>query len=538
MSKTTVSNYLLGGTNKARHPATMGSEWSCNMYLETSGKNTYLASVPGLKFYKKLLKGGRCRGQYVSSIGKGGVEEDAFVCFGNAVYRIDYTEAIEKIGHVASGTGRVIFAETGGLRPMLLIADGVNLWCYNILEGGQLQRIPLPNRVTGDGGAIKPTHVAVISGSIVVNDSNTGFCYYSKPYPLAKDKREVFYIVNGEVQYTDDSRLEVATTEVDSIDYVFYDDYGVQQFFNAQTSSDAIQAIAAVGSNLYLFCTKTVEIWQRGNGDNETWVRTSYTTNASNGIQCPYSIAICGSTLYYLGSGESYAKGIMRVDGNQYTKISDDWLEAKLLKERSDTVYAFAYAVGSHNFYVLQLPTVGETWVYDTDTKEWHQRVSRDKTSGVEIQWRVAAMSWYRGKFIAYCNDGCAYLHSEDYWYEDYDTTKSIPMTRHRQGAVLVNDNMPFVFDELAVECNVGTWDRDGYKEEPKMLMQVSKDGGETFGNIRSCNMGKTGQYSYRVRFHGLGMNRLCVIRLTYSHPTSLELTTVSQRITPTLRVI
>ena len=538
MSVTKVSNYLLGGTNKARHPATMGSEWSCNMYLETSGKNTYLASVPGLKFYKKILKSGRCRGAYVSSIGKDGVAEDAFVCFGNVLFRIDYTENVERIGLVASGTGRVIFAETGGLRPMLLVADGVNLWCYNILEGGTLQRIPLPSRVTGDGGSIKPTHVAVISGSIVVNDAGTGFCYYSKPYPLAKDKREVFQIINGEVQYTDDTRLEVATTEVDSIDYVFYDDYGVQQFFNAQTSSDAIQAIAAVGSSLYLFCTKTVEIWQRGSGDNETWVRTSYTTNASNGIQCPYSIAICGSTLYYLGSGESYAKGIMRVDGNQYTKISDDWLEAKLLKERSDTVYAFAYAVGSHNFYVLQLPTVGETWVYDTDTSEWHQRVSRDKTSGQEIQWRVAAMSWYRGRFIAYCHDGCAYLHSEDYWYEDYDTTKSIPMTRHRQGSVLVNDNMPFVFDELAVECNVGTWDRDGYTEEPKMLMQVSKDGGEHFGNIRSCSMGKTGQYSYRVRFHGLGMNRLCVIRLTYSHPTSLELTTVSQRITPTMRVI
>ena len=537
MSKTTVSNYLLGGTNRAKHPATQGAEWSCNMYLETSGKNTYLASVPGLEFYKRIGEG-RCRGSYVSSIGKDGVAEDAFVVFGNVIYRIDYTENIERLGYVASGTGRVIFAETGGIRPLLLIADGVNLWYYNILEGGGLVRIPLPNRVTGDGGAIKPTHVAVISGSIVVNDANTGFVYYSIPYPLQRDKREVYHIENGEVFYTDDTKLEIELIEVDSVDYVFYDDDGATLVFNAQTSSDAIQAIAAVGSHLYLFCTKTVEIWQRGNGDGETWVKTSYTTNASNGIQCQYSIACCGSTLYYLGSGESYAKGIMKVDGNQYTKISDDWLEAKLLQERSDTVYAFAYALGSHNFYVLQLPTVGETWCYDTDTNEWHQRVSRDKISGVEIQWRCAAMSWYRGKFIAYCHDGCAYLHSENYWYEDYADERHLPMTRHRQGAVIVNDNIPFIFNELAVECNVGTWDRDGYSQDPSMLLQVSSDGGESFGNIRSCRMGRTGQYGYRVRFHNLGLNRLCVLRLTYSHPTSLELTTVSQRITPTGRVI
>lgn len=539
MSKTTVSNYLLGGTNKARHPATMGAEWSCNMFLETSGKTTYLASVPGIKYWKKIGQG-RCRGAYVSSIGLDSKPEDAFVVFGNVLYRISHDEVVTELGYVASGTGRVTFAETGGLRPFLLIADGTNLWAFNILEGGELQRVTLPQRVTGDGGQIRPTHVSVISGSVVVNDSGTGFVYYSNPYPLQKDKRKVFDIQNGEVQYTDSSRLEVATVEVDAIDYVFYNDYGVQQFFNAQTSSDSIQAIYAVGANLYLFCTKTVEIWQRGSGEYETWVRTSYTTNASNGIQCPYSIACCGSTLYYLGSGESFAKGIMRVDGNQYTKISDDWLEAKLLQERSDTVYAFAYAVGSHNFYVLQLPTVGETWVYDTDTQEWHERKSRDRVSGEEIQWRVAAMSWFRGRFIAYCHDGCAYTHSEDYWYEDYADELKIAMTRHRQGAVLVDDNKPFVFNELAIECNVGTWGRDGYDEEkiPRMLLQVSKDGGEHFGNTRSTSMGKTGQFSYRVRFHNLGINRLCVIRLTYSHPTSLELTTVSQRITPTARVI
>ncbi len=149
-------------------------------------------------------------------------------------------------------------------------------------------------------------------------------------------------------------------------------------------------------------------------------------------------------------------------------------------------------------------------------------------------------MSWFRGRFIAYCHDGCAYTHSEDYWYEDYADELKIAMTRHRQGAVLVDDNKPFVFNELAIECNVGTWGRDGYDEEkiPRMLLQVSKDGGEHFGNTRSTSMGKTGQFSYRVRFHNLGINRLCVIRLTYSHPTSLELTTVSQRITPTARVI
>lgn len=535
MSKTTVSNYLLGGTNKGRHPATQGSEWSCNMFMEQSGNVQYLASVPGLKFWKKIGSG-RCRGSYVSSIGKGGVYEDCFVVFGQSVYRIDYSENVERIGYVANGTGRVSFAETGGLRPCLLIADGINLWYYNLLEGGQLVQCVLPTRFGTVGTMITPSHVAVVGGSVVVNDTGSGYLYYSVPNPLQYATRTVFKIIDGEVQYTDSSKLVVDTMTVDSNTYMFLDDYGASQFFNATTSSDAVQAIAAIGASLYLMGTKTIEIWQRGSGEYETWVRTSYTTNASNGIQCPYSIAICGSKLFYLGSGESFAKGIMVVEGANYTKISDDWLEEKLLQESSDTVYAFAYAVGSHNFYVLHLPTLGETWCYDTDTKQWHQRTSRDKVTGIEIQWRCAAMAWYRGKFLAFCHDGCAYEHTDTYYYEDYADEKSIPMTRHRQGAVIVNENAPFVFNELSIECNVGTF--KDYNLAPKMLLEVSKDGGMSWGNVRSCSMGLAGQYSQRVRFHNLGLNRLCVLRLTYSHPTSLELTSVSQRITPTGQVI
>lgn len=541
MSTTRVSNYLIEpSTNRARHPATMGSSWSCNMFKEVNEDTAYLASVPGLEFIARVSQSSaRCRGAFVSSVGLKGANqaENAFVCFGNVVYRIDYAERIERIGTVSAGTGRVIFAETGGLRPMLLIADGHNLWVYDLLEGGEIQQVTLPPRVTGDGAMIRPSHVAVVGGSVVINDSGSGFVYYSIPYPLNSETREVFDVQNGQPQYDPDNPYKVLTKNVDALEYMFLDDYGVQQYFNAESSSDNIQAIAAIGPSLYLFGSKTIEIWQRGTGEYETWIRQSYTTNASNGLQAPYSIAICGSNLYYLGSGESYAKGILCVSGQTYTKISDDWLDQKLLQETSDTAYGFAYALGSHNFYVLQLSNLQETWVYDLDQKQWHQRVSRVFETGDETRWRPSALIWYKGRFWAFCNDGCVYGHSEDYWYEDYGSGETrLPMIRHRQGAVIVNDNRPFVFNELAVECSVGCW--ADYKLQPQLLLEVSRDGGNTFGNVRSCPMGRTGDYGHRVRFLNLGLNRLCVLRVTYSHPTSLELTTCSQRVTPTTAVI
>lgn len=537
-STTNVTNYLIEpATNRGKHPATMGSSWSCNMFREVNEGNNYMASVPGLKLVKQVSTRSKCRGAYVSSVGLSSQNqaENAFVCFGNRVFRIDLSLNVTQIGQVASGAARVTFAETGGLRPMLLIADGFNLWAYDLLEGGEMRQVTLPASVTGDGSMVRPTHVCVVGGSVCINDSGSGFVYYSIPYPLNSEKRQVFDIVNGEVQYDPKNKLKVLQKEVDSLEYMFLDNYGVQQYFNAEASSDNIQAIAAVGASLYLFGSKTVEIWQRGSGEYETWIRQSYTANASNGLQAPYSVAICGSNLYYLGSGESYAKGILSVSGQTYTKISDDWLDQKLLSETSDTAYGFAYAVGSHNFYVLQLTNLKETWVYDLDTKSWHQRVSRVLESGVETRWRPAAMIWFGGKFIAFCNDGAMYEHTDDYWYEDYLGGGKLPMIRHRQGAVIVDSNRPFIFHELAIEANVGTW--NDYSLQPEILLEVSRDGGNTFGNVRSCKLGRTGNYGHRVRFHNIGYNRLCVLRVTYSHPTSLELTSCSQRISSTTGV-
>jgi hypothetical protein len=543
MSKTTVTNYLVApGTNKGKHPATMGSAWSCNMFREINTENEYLASVPGLQFMQKILQSARCRGAYVSSVGLAtqNQQENLFVVFGNVLFRIDWNGEATRLGNVASGSSRVNFSETGGVNPYLLVADGSNLWAYNLIEGGELRRISLPERVNGEGGQINPSHVAVVGGSVVINDRTSGFLYYSIPYPLNNDKREVFQTqtVDGKTEpvYDPNNAYKVLTEEVDAFDWMFLDSYGVQQFFNAESSSDNVRAIAAIGPNLYLFGSKTIEIWQRGSGEDSTWQRQSYTTNASNGLQAPNSIAICGSNLYYLGSGESYAKGVLMVSGQQYKKISEDWLDDKLLGETGDSAFAYAYAQGNHNFYVLQLQNLQETWVYDTMTNEWHQRVSRVYETGEETRWRVSDLVWFKGEFRAFCNDGCMYKFSDEYWYEDYGSGKRLPMIRHRQGALVVNDEKPFILQELGIECNVGTW--SDYTLQPDLLLEVSKDGGNTWGHVRSCKMGRTGDYSHRVRFHNVGYNRLCVLKLTYSHPTSLELTACSQRVSPTTGVI
>lgn len=527
MASSKVYNNLIGSSRKAKFPAVMGSELSVNMYPARNGQQLYMESLPGLKSFMSL--GGRCRGCFVSTIGlkSEASPEDCFVVMGSNLWRVDTYGHKTRIGRVANNGRRVSFAEAGGPRALLLVADGSSLWYYDLLEGGNLKPIQLPERITAEGGTITPSHVAVVAGSIVVNDTGSGYAYYSKPYPLNNDKRKMFDIVDGKVQYEEDG-VTVKTVEVDSDKHVFEDDYGATMFLNGESSSDNLVALYAIGPTLYLFGQKSVDIYQRGSGEFEDWIRTSYTSTNSFGLEAPDSVASVGGSLFFVASGAQYGKAVMKVTGVNFERVSEDWLENKLLKETTSSAYGFCYAVGEHSFYVLQCNSIGECWTLDMLDNGWHQRTSRDRVSGMEGQWRVAGMAYYREKFWAFTTDGLMCQAHSDYWKEDYPGGTSLPMIRHRQTAVITDGLKPFTFEELTVECNVGTW--EDYNLKPMLLLEVSRDGGNTFGNVRSASLGRTGDYSHRVRWMNIGYNRLCVIRLTYSHETDLVLTSCSIR--------
>ena len=531
-----VTSNLIGGTELMASPSQKGSGWSCNCFPEHNGKNLFQASMYGLKYLSGLGVSGNIRGVFVPSVGRtvNNRRPDIYVVVEGSLLRVGPTGDVATVStNIGTTTSRVGFAETGGERALLLLVDGVNMWYLDLLNGGSLQSITLPQRISGSG-TIKPTHVAVVGGSIVVNDAGSGYLYYSIAYPLNNAMRKMFVVDPDTHQPTyNPGSIAPVVSDFPAAQHVFEDDYQVQQFFNGESSSDEVTAIYALGSALYVFGPKTVEIWQRGTGEYQTWQRTSYTINAANGIDAPYSVAHSNDTLFYLAAGEAYGKCCMAVTGTNFSKVSEDWLDEKLMASGLSNTYGFSYSTGGHTFYVLQLEGIGETWVYDSVEKTWHQRQSRN-SAGTPCQWRVQGMAWANGRFNAFCADGGLYSHMADYFYEDWldgSTVRSWGITRTRQTSVIVNDYRPFVFEELSIECNVGEWPEN---ESPEIRLEVSRDGGNTFGNIRTASLGRGGDYSRRVRFLNLGMNRLCVIRVSMSWGYDFTMTASGLRVRPT----
>lgn len=190
-----VVNFLIGDQNKAKYPNIAGSSLSVNMYTEINGNAKYQKGIDGIKYLKTIADSTvGCKASYVASVGltENNNAPDAFFAINNTIYRLDYQYDVYELGGIAT-QATPTFSETGGERPLLLIADGYNIYYYDLKNGGSLKYISLPERINEENVSIRPSHIQVVDGSIIVNDFGTGYTYYSKPYALSKEK-EMYWI--------------------------------------------------------------------------------------------------------------------------------------------------------------------------------------------------------------------------------------------------------------------------------------------------------------------------------------------------------
>ena len=526
----------VGGSDFAlAAPNIEGSAISRNMFTERNTADdkearTFMQSCPGIKYFDSFGDRYNCDGMYVPSTGLATMdyEQCMFIAYNGEIQRVDSALNHEVIGNYALGN-TVCFAESGGERAILLWVDGTDIHGYNLKEGTAVD-ITLPKRIDADNQYIQPTHIAVVDGTIVLNDKGSSFTYYSIKFPLNTAKRNVFKIINGEVQYKTDG-ITVDTMEVDSGTYCFLDDYGVQKYFNGSTSSDKTVALTSVGPLLTMYGPSSIEFWQKGNAESyQSWQRTSYTINKEQGLEAPFSLATVNHSQFCIGTGKANAKCVLMINDTKVEKISPLWLDRILADNDVKNVKGWTYSKNNHSFYLFSIKN--ECYAYDVTTNQWHIRSSRNFYTGKQKNYMPLFAVWWNNKIITGSSEsGHLYELDENYFYEDFDNTNKLPLLRMRQTPVITADYKPFILQELTCECNTGAMNT--YGVPAKALLQVSRDGGYTYGNVLESSCGARGQYFARLRWLNLGMNRQCVLRISYSEPTNFVISDSSIRVQP-----
>lgn len=300
--------------------------------------------------------------------------------------------------------------------------------------------------------------------------------------------------------------------------YVIVSDYGTRvfgwsaladpttwsglDFASAEITPDPIIRLIAFKDALYIFKSTGFERWavtglsgpdafQRIGGAQEEPGLAGYGLI----VTFPNGMAFVGS------DGRVYVFGV--------GPISTPPVEVAI--ERLGPQRMFYYEQRGHGFICL-IFSDAFAWCYDTATGEWHERAQE------EMPWQARATvkvgsTWYAGTDagkIAQLTDACSDFGS--------------PMVRRFISRTLETGER-FTVSKIETFPRIeGDIQGDGDASEAKVTLEMSRDGGFTYGNPKDRSVGAVGAYETRLTWRALGQFRKATMQLSISSTTDIPL--------------
>jgi len=420
--------------------------------------------TPGLSLFA-ACSGSGVRGLYTFSNGSA-----MYAVSANALCQINIGGSVTVVGTVNNNTTPVAMVDNG---TQLLILDGINGWIY----------VPATNTLTKIADANFP--------------QNATSCIFNDGFFLVNDPS-----VNG--QFRKSAILDGTTWSSTDI--------GI-----AQSSPDPLVKISLLHGLVICFGSTSIEFWQDFGTLGFPYGPIKAATQ-DFGLVARSSAVYFDNSLAFLGQSLDGMLHVMQFDGFTPRTIStpdiDDIIEDLALSGTVADAIGLTYSSRGHLFYQLTFPSANRTLLYDGTVKEWSEA-----QSGVsEIPQRHRAQTsavFANNTYIGDSTTGNIYLLSDEVYTEN-----GAPILRLLQTKHIFDEENLIGIDEVRLDMETGVGLQAGQGSNPQIMMQVSKDGGRTFGNERWASLGAVGQYlGPRVVWRRLGAGRDFVIKFKMTDP-------------------
>lgn len=390
---------------------------------------------------------------------------------GSSVYSMNAGYASTNIGSVSGQTGRCILFHNG-TQVMIIDRTGKGYtW-----DGGNYSQV-----TDADFTALTPTTGVFHDGYAVVNKAGTGEFYISTSY-----------------DFTEWNPLDFAT---------------------AESFPDEITHIESDKSLLWVFGTKTLEVYQNtGNADFPFEVLRSITSHFG---AIPETVRRLDNTLFWLAENEQGGRVVVRLVSNaDPVVISDEEINTflgGLDKSEFDAVETDAIWWQGHPWYLLTFKnynTFGITLVYDSLTGAWWEWSGRYASPSSYGRVPFSSHVYFNGEHLVGDWD------TGDVYKLTGNNLNGDPMVRERRFRAIRANGQPLRFPKVEAEMDTGNGTADDTME-----LSVSFDGGRTWGNSRSTKLGDQGEYDKRVVWRRCGRGRNTVMRLRTSADRDFHMT-------------
>lgn len=278
-------------------------------------------------------------------------------------------------------------------------------------------------------------------------------------------------------------------------------------FASAESNPDNLVAVFVDHGGVMLLGKFTTEIVGNSAGEDQPFTRIGYPVEW--GLMAKSSVAKCGESVAFLARNRMGEAQVVLMSGYQPQRISTHDLERILNASASlESATGFSWMLNGHIFY--QLNAAGKSWIYDLTSGVWSQLksygIDRDKGEiGFNLINRTLVSDYASGKI---------YTISDTAYSDDSD-----PLVMEISGKHIFNSAEFLTISEVDLEMEVGAGATSGQGSDPQVMLQISKDGGHTWGNERWKGFGKLGKYSTLVRWDRIGRAYNLDFRFRISDP-------------------
>lgn len=455
---------IIGGFNTVTDKQS-ANERSINIYPEkVDGKSDWrLRRAAGLRRFCSLPEG-PIRGEFKA-------QERLFVAAGNSVYEVFANGTFKRLGPITALKTPVSMDDNG---KQLIIADSVNGWVFD-LSTGVYQQITNPN-------------------------------FYPSPIVVVEDGYAVF-VRQGTQQFFLSGLYDALS-------------YDALDFASAEQNPDNLVTVAADSTGLTMLGAESTELfWNTGNANQVFQRRPGSKLNY--GCVAIYSLGALDNGLIWVGRDANGNGSVFRMVSGIPTNIATIAItEAIQSAPRLSEAVAFVYQQSGHTFYSLTIPGLDTTFVYDTATNFWHER--RSYRNGVWGAYRVGFHALAFGLNIAGdIDNGNLYVIDPTYYFDDEDI---IRIERDLRPYYDTDSYERSDYNSFTLDCTVGVGADNDPNSDPLIMLQVSNDGGLSYGSERAKPLGKAGKTKTRVQWRRLGSAVNISFRISYAFPTEFSI--------------
>lgn len=451
---------LVGGSNQERS-LPFDAQRTINLYavVDKEGKEpTALYGTPGLTVFG-TAGSGSIRGVFNTAGGR------AFVVSNSALYEISSTGTATFLGTLDTTSGIVSIDENG---LQLGICDGTNgyIFTYATNTFAKITDADFPSAGT----------LTFIDGYFVVSKNNSGSFYISALY-------------NGS-------------------------SWAALDFATAESSPDNLLRVYNAVGQLWLFGTKTTEVWTNTGASAFPFERISG-AKMEVGIMAPHSAVAVDNSIFWVGRDNIGSGIVYRANGFSPQRISTNAIERLIQAAPTPlTMRAYTYQQDGHTFYVITGGGLETTLVYDISTQIWHERAYLNAMGQFEQHLGACGMFAFDKQLVGSRVDGKIYEMSLTAYSDDGN-----PLVAERTFTHIGNENTRIRYNSLEIAMETGVGNQSDPGQNPQISLKISRDMGRTWSSAYTTSFGRVGKYLAQAQWRRIGIAFNMTFKVRISDP-------------------